>query len=120
MSQAIIRILACLSVGLFGADTTAAQSAQLLLQGRFEGAIDAQNGLGTLPLLFSWPASSVIVTFVSDSIHASLSALPATTTHSEYSRFVFYVDGKEQAVQSTTPNATSIDWTARRLGPGKI
>lgn len=93
-------------------------SPQLLLQGRFGGDVNEQTGLGSLPLIFSWPASSVYASFESDSINATLTALPPSVASSQYTRFSFYVDQQEVAVETTNPNSTSISWGMSGLGSG--
>ena len=93
-------------------------SAQLLTQGRFGGAVDEITGLAALPLLFSWPASSVHTSFTGDTISATLSAIPATAVYDVSSRFRFYVDDQLTGVESTSTNNTVIRWEATDLGPG--
>ena len=110
-------LLACvLIVAVAGAN--AQTSAQLLLQGRFGVNVNEQTGLGSLPLIFSWPASSIYATFDSTSINATLTALPATVASSQYTRFAFYVDQQEIAVETTNPNSTSINWGMSGLASG--
>ena len=94
------------------------QSPQLLLQGRFKGDVDMQTGLATLPLLFSWPASSVHATFTGSSINATLSALAPADNYNAYSRFAFFIDQQQVAIESTTPNQVTIIWSVNNLGPG--
>ncbi len=91
---------------------------QVLLQGRFGGDVNEQNGLGSPPLIFSWPASSIYATFESTSINATLTALPPTVASSQYTRFAFYVDQQEIAVETTDPNNTSINWGMSGLTAG--
>ena len=95
-----------------------AQPAQLLLQGRFEGDVDLQTGLATLPLLFSWPASSVHATFTGSSVNATLSALAPAVNYNAYSRFAFFIDQQQVAIESTTPSQMTVTWSAAGLGPG--
>ena len=95
-----------------------AQSPQLLLQGRFQGDVDLQTGLATLPLLFSWPASSVHATFTGSSVNATLSAVAPAVNYDAYSRFAFFIDQQQVAIESTTPSQMTITWSAAGLGPG--
>ena len=97
-----------------------AQSAQLVLQGRFGGNANEQTSTGSPPLLFSWPASSVYASFVGTGINATLSALAPTTSYDAYSRFVFYIDGAQTAIETTSPNATTLNWSAQNLSPGEL
>ena len=76
------------------------------------------TGLAELPLLFSWPASSVHTTFTGDSISATLSALPATATYDVSSRFAFRVDEELKGEETTTIGHTVIRWHATGLGSG--
>ena len=94
-----------------------AQSPELLLQGRFGGAASEQSGFASLPVLFSWPSSSVYVTFNSTSITATLTALSSPAT-ALFGRYGFYVDQRQVAVETITPNSTQIQWGLVRLGPG--
>ena len=103
---------------LFAVSVSAQSSPQLLLQGRFGGDVDEDTGLGSLPVVFSWPASSVYATFNSTSINATLSALPPTNTSSQYARFAFYLDQTEAAVETITPNDTTIRWGMTGLRSG--
>lgn len=93
-------------------------SAQLLTQGRFGGAVDEMTGLAGLPLLFSWPASSLHTSFTGTTISATLSALPATAFYDVSSRFRFYVDEQQTSAESTDIGNTVIRWKATGLGPG--
>lgn len=104
----------------FGLSLTVAQSgsAQVIPSGRFQGTIDGSTGLAQLPLLFSWPASSVYATFVGDSITATLSTLPPTTIYDAYSRFAFYVDQQLIAIETSSPGTTGINWSTTGLGSG--
>ena len=103
---------------LFATTISAQSSPELLLQGRFGGDVDENTGLGSLPVIFSWPASSVYVTFNSTTINATLSALPPTNTSSQYGRYAFYLDQSEDSVESMTPNATIIRWGKAGLRSG--
>ncbi|KAL3145660.1 hypothetical protein ABBQ32_003197 [Trebouxia sp. C0010 RCD-2024] len=94
-------------------------SAQLLTQGRFGGAVDEMTGLAGLPLLFSWPASSLHTSFTGTTISATLSALPATAFYDVSSRFRFYVDEQQTSAESTDIGNTVIRWKATGLGPGR-
>lgn len=114
----MLRSLALLVVTLL-APFVVAQQAQLVLQGRFGGSVDEQTGLGSTPLLFSWPASSVSTSFLGSGISATLSALPPTVTYNSFSRFVFYIDGAQVATEMTSPNATTLTWSANNLSTGK-
>ncbi|KAL3151056.1 hypothetical protein ABBQ38_012926 [Trebouxia sp. C0009 RCD-2024] len=93
-------------------------SAQLLTQGRFGTAVYETTGLAGLPLLFSWPASSVHTSFTGNTISATLSALPATAFYDVSSRFSFFVDEQQTGVESTGIENTVIRWDATGLGPG--
>ena len=108
----------CLSLAACSSRLTSAQSVQLLLQGRFAGNINEQTGLATLPVTFSWPASSVFTTFTGDSVHATLTALPPADNYNAYSRFAFYVDEQQVATESTTPTQLVINWSSTGLGSG--
>lgn len=87
----------------------------LLLQGRFEGSVDPYTGLGSPPLVFSWPSSSVYATFQGPSINATLTTLAPSVASSQYTRFAFYLDQQLVAVESTNPNNTSIHWGESNL-----
>lgn len=91
---------------------------QVLLQGRFGGDVNEQTGLGTTPLVFSWPASSIYASFEGVSINATLTALEPAVDSSQYTRFVFYVDQQEVALEQTSPEETMINWGATALGSG--
>lgn len=110
--------LLCLACFTLPAASAQARSAQILPQGRFGGEVNEISGLIQLPLLFSWPASSIYTSFVSDSVYASLSAIPATATYDVDSRFAFYIDEQLVSVESTTLRQTSIFWNATDLGAG--
>ena len=97
----------CLLLAL-GVASQPSQDPQLLLQGRFGGDIDEDTGIGSLPVLFSWPASSVFLTFNSTSINATLAALPPL--NATYGRYAFYLDQTQASVETMTPNNTSIRW----------
>ena len=58
---------------VFAAACVSAQ--QVLLQGRFGGEISEQSGLGTTPLMFTWPASSIYASFEGASVNATISAI---------------------------------------------
>lgn len=97
----------------------ASQSPRLLLQGRFGGDVNEETGLGALPVLFSWPASSVYVTFNSTSINATLSTLPPlNATAGTYGRYAFYLDQNQTSVETITSNNTSIRWGRSGLSSG--
>lgn len=107
---------ACLMLALFRACVSAQD---VLLQGRFGGDVSEQSGLGSPPLIFSWPASSVYVSFESSNVNATLSALePEGTISSQYTRFVFFLDQRQVALETTTPNNTTINWGAANLSNG--
>ena len=95
-----------------------AGSARLLLQGRFGGEIDLTTGLGQLPVVFSWPASSVYVSCVGESVGVRLSTLAPTKVYDAYSRFAFFIDDKQAAVDSSDPNAITVDWSRSGLDSG--
>lgn len=107
--------LACL--GCKASAANLGQRLPLLLQGRFGGAQGAQSGYA-LPVLYSWPASSLYATFVGDSVNTTLSALPPTITSRASSRFAFYIDQRQLAIQSATVSESVIQWSATGLGPG--
>ncbi len=96
--------------------TPALSSPQILLQGRF-GSDNAQS-YAKLPVLFSWPSSSVYVTFGGDSVNATLSAVTPTVSFSGYNRFSFKVDQLEQDIETQDLNNTVITWNAAGLGSG--
>lgn len=100
--------------------TCASVSAQnVLLQGRFGGNVSDQSGLGSPPLIFSWPASSIYASFEGSSVNATLSALePEGTISSQYTRFAFFVDQQQVALETTTPEDTTINWGATDLSNG--
>ena len=101
-----------------GARYSSAQPIQVLLQGRFAANID-QTGFANLPVLFSWPASSVHASFVGDSVNATVSALPPTQTSSGLVRFAFYVDQRQISVEATNSTSMDILWGTAGLGPGR-
>ena len=88
------------------------------MQGRFAGDVNEQTGFGSLPLLFSWPASSISTSFVSTSVNVTITAVPANLIISSYNRFAIYVDGQQVAIESTDPNNTVISWSAAGLSSG--
>lgn len=106
---------AVLLLGFFAACLSAQQ---VLLQGRFGGEISEQSGLGTTPLIFSWPASSIYASFEGASVNATISALEPAVDSSQYTRFVFFVDQQQVALETTDPDNTVINWGARNLGNG--
>lgn len=89
---------------------------QILLQGRFDS--DNDQSYAKLPVLFSWPSSSVYVTFGSDSVNVTLSAVTPTVSFSGYNRFSFIVDQFEQDIQTQDLNNPVIIWNAAGLGSG--
>ena len=93
-------------------------SAQILVQGRFGGITRQVTGVHDMPLLFSWPASCVHTSFMSGSVHATLSALPATAMYDVNSRFAFFVDQRFMGFETTGLRQTTISWSASDLGPG--
>jgi hypothetical protein len=97
---------------------SAQSSPELLLQGRFGGAINSQTGLGSLPLLFSWPSSSVYTTFTGTSVNVTIAGSAPTTDSAGYNRFGFFVDQTQVAIESSTPNNSTIQWEMSGLGPG--
>lgn len=105
----------CLLLAVCVSAQSPPQDPQLLLQGRFGGDSDESTGLGSLPLVFSWPASSVRVTFDGPSINATLSALPPLNT--TYGRFAFYLDNTT-SVETITPNDTTVTWGRSGLSSG--
>ena len=96
--------------------TPALSYPQILLQGRFGSSND--QSYAKLPVLFSWPSSSVYVSFDSDSINATLSAVTPTVSFSGYNRFSFKVDQLEQDIETQDLNNTVITWNASGLGVG--
>lgn len=90
---------------------------QVLLQGRFDGD-NQQLQYGSLPVIFSWPSSSVFVSFLGTAVNVTLAALPATVAYSENNRFRFEIDGEIAATESTDLDDTSIEWGASGLTPG--
>ena len=92
-------------------------SLQLLLQGRFV-VNDEQSLVVALPILLSWPASSVSVTFDSDTISATLSAVKPTVGVSGYNRFSFIIDKNGQDIETQDLNRTVTKWSATGLGAG--
>lgn len=105
-------LLLCATVtSVLAASTT---TPQLLLQGRF-GNVKGLQTAKSLPVLFSWPSSSVILTFQSSSINITLTALQSTVQYSSYNRFTFWLDSKQVAIQTSDPNNTSINWSATGL-----
>lgn len=102
------------AAGLISAQSTP----ELLLQGRFGGAVNSQTGFGSLPLVFSWPASSVYATFTGTSVSVSLVGMAPSTDSAGYNRFAFYVDQTEVAIESSTPSNLTINWTMSGLAAG--
>lgn len=97
----------------------ATQSApELLLQGRFGGDVNEQTGLGSLPVVFSWPASSVHATFQSSSVNVTLTNVAPSVASSAYNRFAFFIDQDQVAVESTDPQTPVISWGTSGLGAG--
>ncbi|DBA74311.1 TPA: hypothetical protein ACH3X1_011086 [Trebouxia sp. C0004] len=97
---------------------SAQSSPELLLQGRFGGAINSQTGLGSLPLLFSWPSSSVYTTFTGTSVTVTIAGSAPTTDSAGYNRFAFFVDQSQVAIESSTPGNPAIKWEMSGLGAG--
>ena len=93
---------------LLAACVSAQESPRLLLQGRFGGNVSEATGLGSPPLIFSWPASSVYAAFEGDSVNATLTALPPTLPSS--GRYAFYLDQAEISVETISPTKSRIDW----------
>ena len=108
----------CRAVLLFIVSTACVSAQQVLLQGRFGGNINEQSGLGSPPLIFSWPASSIYASFEGASVNATLSALEPAVDSSQYARFVFFLDQQQVALEATDPNNTVINWGATNLGNG--
>ena len=105
-------LIVCASLGsVLAASTT---TPQLLLQGRF-GNVTGQQTSTTLPVLFSWGASTVFLSFQSSSVTVNLTALASTVQYSQYNRFTFWLDSKEVAIESTDPSTTSITWSTSGL-----
>lgn len=95
----------------------AAQPApELLLQGRFGGKVDEQTRLSSLPVVFSWAASSVYTTFISSSVNVTLTNVVPSVASSAYNRFVFSIDQYPVAVESTGPQIPVISWSTSGLG----
>lgn len=104
---------------LFACACACVSAQEVLLQGRFGGNLNDQTGTGSPPLVFSWPASSVYASFQGSSVNATISALePAGAVSSQYTRFVFFLDQQQDALEITTPNNTVIHWGAVNLANG--
>ena len=112
--SAVVALSLVATLKLTSAQTS---SPQLLLQGRF-GSDNEQSYADSLPVLFSWPSSSVFVTFDSSEIYATLSAVAPTTSVSGYNRFTFSVDQVQQAVLSQDLDNTVINWNMSGLSTG--
>ncbi len=115
----VLVVSAAVAVSLFATLhtlTPALSVPQIKLQGRFGS--DNDQSYAKLPVLFSWPSSSVYVTFDSDSVNATLSAVTPTVSFSGYNRFSFKVDQFEQDIQTQDLENTIITWNADGLGPG--
>lgn len=91
---------------------------QLLLQGRFGGANGFAASAESLPVLFSWPSSSVFVTFRSTSVNVTLTALPPSIAYSGYNRFTIQIDQQVLATESQDLNNTVIQWSVDGLSQG--
>ena len=115
----ILAVSAAFAVSLFATVKSfhAQTSLQLLLHGRFV-VNDEQSLVVALPILLSWPASSVSVTFDSDTISATLSAVNPTVGVSGYNRFSFVIDKTGQDVETQDLNRTVTKWSATGLGAG--
>ena len=107
-----------LTVRLFSLLTVCASAQQVLLQGRFAGDVSQRTGLGAPALVFSWPASSIYASFEGASVNATLSALEPSVDSSQSTRFIFFVDQQQVALETTEPNSTVINWGAANLGNG--
>ena len=105
---------------LLSLHNSGAQTPQLLLQGRVasEASDNDANFADTLPVLLSWPASSVYVSFDSDAISVQLSALPVSDSISVYNRFYFSVDQGDSDIETTDTDTTVISWNATGLTSG--
>jgi len=110
----LLYIVFAAAAGLISAQS----SPELLLQGRFGGAINSQTGLGSLPLLFSWPSSSVYTTFTGTSVNVTIAGSAPTTDSAGYNRFAFFVDQTQVAIESSTPSNSTIQWEMSGLGTG--
>ena len=112
-------VVGLLLIALYvGVRYSSAQPIQVLLQGRFAADID-QTGFANLPVLFSWPASSIFASFVGDSVNATVSALPPPQTSNALVRFAFYVDQRQISVEATNSTSLDILWGTSGLGPGR-
>lgn len=110
----LLYIVFAAAAGLISAQS----SPELLLQGRFGGAINSQTGLGSLPLLFSWPSSSVYTTFIGTSVNVTIVGAAPTTDSAGYNRFAFFVDQTQVAIESSTPSNLTIQWEMSGLSAG--
>ena len=110
--------LIALAVALCAATVMAQSGPELLLQGRFGGSVNEQTGVGSLPVLFSWPASSVYASFSSESVAVTLTNLDPTVAFSAYTRFAFFIDQQQVAVESTDPQNMVINWSMSGLSAG--
>ena len=90
---------------------------QVLLQGRF-GGDNQQLQYGSLPVIFSWPASRAFVSFKGTAVNVTLAALPATVANSQNNRFRFEIDGEIAATESTDLDNSIIEWGASGLTSG--
>lgn len=98
---------------------TAQAFPQILLQGRFgEDAEQPYASVDELPITFSWPSSSVFVSFKSSSINVTLTALPPTVSFSGYNTFVFQLDQHDPDTETQDLNNTVIGWGVRGLDSG--
>ena len=94
------------------------QAAVVAVRGRCGGNIDPSTGLGTLSLQLSWPASSLYLTFTGNSINVTLTAMPPTDVSSAYNRLIFYLNDRQVAIRSTSPDDRVIRWSMAGLGSG--
>ena len=92
---------------------------QILMQGRFgEDAEQSYASVDDLPITFSWPSSSIFVSFNSSSVNVTLTALPSTVSFSGYNTFVFQLDQEVPATETQDLNSTVINWSVSGLDSG--
>lgn len=118
MTQPTLILATPALIGINPVPCKALQAALVAVQGRCGGTIDPSTGLGKLPLLLSWPASSLYLTFTGDSINGTLTAMPPAVTSSAQNRLVFYINDRQVAIRSTSPDDLVIRWSMAGLGSG--
>lgn len=113
-----VGMMLSLMAALFVATASAQSTPELLLQGRFGGMVNEQTAIGSVPVLFSWPASSVYVSFDSDFVAVMLTNVEPTVASSAYNRFAFFIDQQQVAVESSSPQNMVINWSMSGLSTG--